>query len=187
MYEEIWNRISNNCLKGNSVPEALKALWKEKLQGNAFLESWQFGGARLIDEYPEDIFFGYTAEFIGSQKDGDAWSQMFEEIGFFAMEEEGGLIGLWFYSNEIDSISAPVIQLDNEGQLEVLSRNIRDYPAMKAWWCTEEDDLKAAYEKVSEWSEKYNLGELITLEVLEEELTGFPNPNERFNAYYESS
>ena len=87
MYEEIWNRISNNCLKGNSVPEALKALWKEKLQGNAFLESWQFGGARLIDEYPEDIFFGYTAEFIGSQKDGDAWSRMFDRPCVIKTEE----------------------------------------------------------------------------------------------------
>jgi len=185
--EEIWKNISHNCLKNKLVPEPLKALWKEKLSGSIFLEEWPFGMATLIESYPEDIFHGYSAEFIGSKKDGEAWKRMFEEIGFFAMEDDGGLIGLWFYSESIDSNTAPVIQLDNEGQLEVISKNIRDYPAAKAWWDAEGDDFLKAYDVVKAWSIKHNLGNLIEASKLGEEMNFYPDPNERFEEYYEAS
>lgn len=184
--EKQWRDISRNCLKNHSVPLPLQALWREKQSGTNFLSDWHFGDAKLIDFYPDDIFHGYTAEFIGSQRDSDAWRKMFDEIGIFAIERDGGLIGLWFHSKYVDSESAPVVQIDSEGQLMILSRNITDYPAAKAWWNTEGRDFDDAYQLVVEWSIKYKLTDLIEVDELDAKISGFPDPEKRFQEYYDA-
>jgi len=184
--EQQWRDISTNCLKNKPVPLPLKALWKDKLFGDNFIGNWPFGEAELIDAYPADIFHGYTAEFIGSQRDGDAWEKLFDEIGIFAIESDGGLIGLWFHSKDIDSDSAPVIQIDNEGQLMVLSKNITDYPAAKAWWNLEGEEFDAAYQIVVNWTIRHELAAVIEPNKLDTEVSGFPNPENRFQDYYDA-
>lgn len=190
-FDPIWENISKNCFKNHSIPVELKAIWEEKSKGYSLFKEYPFSHLTFFDTYPEDLFNGYKAEFIGSKDDPEdialekSYSKIFDEIGFFATDEMGCLYGLWFYKKETTSLNAPVIIIDHEGQLYLISQNIHHFlPSFLLNEGVEENKISSIFKLINKLYKKYDINQINTLDEIDFDPGLFPDPDKKFDAYF---
>ncbi len=152
--QDVLNRVSENCLRGQQVPDDLKRIWNAKLNGNA--ELLDDVECDLIHEVGEDLLEGYTGEDVDAPSQR-AYERMFEHVCFFAVGRDGVLLGYWIGPNLNDIEVAPVVELDNEGQFQFVGSSFADY----ILGCSEDN-----FEEMSKWLS--SLGIPVTLNSMDE-------------------
>jgi hypothetical protein len=141
MGESELKSVSEECLRGRPVPEALRHLWEAELADDSFV------GADLeLLESQKLIELGYGEE--DATLPGDvgasvrAHRQMFESLGFFAADADGGFLA--YHLEFGDPENPPVVELNGEGQyrwlgaclgqaLLALARESDNEDAARAW------------------------------------------------------
>lgn len=119
---EPWEELE--AYLGEPPPDELRALWKAQLSGDPFFTRSTFGEVRFVTKMPRG------AKHYLLSTDGDAWEQMFADIVWIAQEADGALIG--YYRPGASSLAtAPIVYLDNEGQLEISARSLLDHFAAR--------------------------------------------------------
>ena len=172
--ESVMEEVSKNCLRGQSVPEALRALWAAQLRGKSLIGEPEYGGVELVSDYDEEFFEGYDAGTCGSESVARAYRRMFEQIAFIGREAEEGLIGYWFHGEGVTSADAPIVVLDNEGQFRCTSPSIQDHFVQAAW-----PDDHGAVAAIRAWFERQGVATLGSPEAVWAAVEGLPDPNER--------
>jgi hypothetical protein len=133
--------VSRDCLRGRPVPKSLAKLWELELADDSF------AGADLeLLESLSILDLGYGEE--DATLPGDvganvkAHRKMFEALGFFAADADGGFLAIHLELGDPDE--PPVVHLDSEGQyrwlgaslgeaLVALAEESEDDEAAQAW------------------------------------------------------
>lgn len=137
--QDVLSQVSENCLRGEPVPDDLKRIWDAKLNGNAdVLDDVE---CELLHETSDDLLDDFTGEDVEAPVQR-AYERMFEHILFFAAGSDGALIGYWIGPHLNDISIAPVIQLDTEGQFQFVGANFAEY----LLGCSED-----SFEQTNEW------------------------------------
>ncbi len=106
---------------------------------------------------------------------------MFDQIAFVAQVEDGALIGYWLGEENRSIAESPIIELDNEGQFYLHSRNLADYLLVLS-----DSDTEEEFSEIKIWLQ--GLGIPITAnnhEEIWEKLGTFDDPGEQFRRYHE--
>lgn len=148
MRDDDKQRLSRECLLGRSVPPSLEILWDGAHAGDGVLDRCQI--VRLLtDRTPLDD--GYGDAIAGESGDiaanVKAHRTIFEQLGFFAALEDGGLLAYWLKS---PAREPPVVELDTEGQYRWLGNDA----AEALWWLAKENEED---ETVESWLTAHGL------------------------------
>jgi hypothetical protein len=131
----VLDRVSANCLRGESPPDDLRRLWKANRT-----KPWDdIVPFELVQELDDSFFAGYR------EKDGvppaavAAFNKMFGHIAFIGRREDGELVGYWLGPENRRPSESPIVELDTEGQFSLLGRNLAEYLLARAF---SDDDYK---------------------------------------------
>jgi len=80
--------VSENCLQGQPVPDALRVLWEAKVKGpkNQIHFPLHYTNFRLVSKCDKAFFEGYDLDTPNCR----GHRRMFEEIAFFGRDSDGG-------------------------------------------------------------------------------------------------
>jgi hypothetical protein len=180
--EKILREISKNCLKGQEVPVFLEELWKDKLEGYCFAEKREYGELILVSKYSEGFFEGYDKEFIGDERIAKTYVKMFEEIAFIGTQSDNSMVGYWLFKPGISLLDAPIISLDDEGIFHLESDSLENYFVIKALLQTREN--AHFVDKLQAYLLKHNLPQAKDIAEIQLALKTFPDPEKRFEEYF---
>jgi hypothetical protein len=172
MIDEVLKKVSENCLRGQPVPAALRVLWEAQLADRSPIGEDEYGEVELVSEYDDEFFEGYDAEFCGSAAVARAYERMFRQIAFVGREAEGGLIGYWLRSERSSIEEAPVVLLDSEGQFHCTAATLQDHFVQSAG-----EDAEAVA-SIRRWFRRRGLETKSSPESVWEAIKGLPDPNE---------
>jgi len=170
MIEEVLKRVSENCLRGQPVPAALRVLWEAQLAGHSPIGSPEYGEVELVSEYDDEFFEGYDAEFCGSAAVARGYERMFRQIAFIGREADGGLIGYWLRREGGTIEEAPIVDLDNEGQFHCTATTLQDHFVQSAI------DPEAVA-SIRRWFQSRGIETSRSPEAVWEAVGGLPDPN----------
>lgn len=166
---EVLQRVSLNCLRGEAVPADLSRLWEVQFAGNDIVPV----GAEitLVDVLDPDFFEGYRAEDGVPQSSVRSYQRMFKHILFFAKRGDGELLGYWLGEQHRALRAAPIVELDNEGQFHLIGRTLAEALIMLA--NDDEVDITVG------WIEENELGVAArTRAEIWDKLEGIEDPND---------
>jgi hypothetical protein len=115
--------VSRNCLHGLPPPDDLRRLWQVN-DDHLWLDYVPF---RLVDKLADDFFTGYRETDGVSPQVVIAYQKMFEHIAFVGKREDGELVGYWLGPENRSPSDSPIVELDTEGQFDLLGRNLAEY------------------------------------------------------------
>ena len=170
MIDEVLKKVSENCLRGQPVPAALRVLWEAQLAGHSPIDSLEYGEVELVTEYDDEFFEGYDVEFCGSAAVARAYERMFRQIAFIGRESEGGLIGYWLRREGGSIEEAPIVALDNEGQFHCTAATLQDHFVQSA------NDAEAVA-SIRRWFQDRGIETRRSPEAVWEAVGGLPDPN----------
>jgi hypothetical protein len=170
--DEVLKKVSENCLRGQSVPAALRVLWEAQLSGHSPISAVQYGEVELVSEYDDEFFEGYDAEFCGSAAVARAYERMFRQIAFIGREAEEGLIGYWLRGEGGSIEEAPIVVLDNEGQFHCTATTLQDHFVQFAG----EDPETVT--SIHRWFKSQGIETRRSPEAVWDAVGGLPDPNE---------
>lgn len=137
--QDVLNQVSENCLRGEQVPDDLRRIWDAKIGGNAeVLDDLE---CELLHEVGDELLEAYTGEDVEGPTQR-AYEHMFQHISFFAVARDGALLGYWIGPHLNDITEAPVVQLDSEGQFQFVGANFAEYIAGAS---------EGSFDKASQW------------------------------------
>jgi hypothetical protein len=163
--DEVLKKVSENCLRGQPIPAALRVLWEAQLAGHSPIVAVEYGEVELVSEYDDEFFAGYDAEFCGSAAVARAYERMFRQIVF--------LIGYWLRGEWGSIEAAPIVILDNEGQFRCTATTLQDHFVQSAG-----EDLEAVV-SIRRWFQRRGIETRSSPESVWEAIEGLPDPNER--------
>jgi hypothetical protein len=132
--------VSEECLRGRPVPQALRHLWEAELSDDSYV------GADLeLLESRKLLELGFGEE--DAHLPGDvganvqAHRRMFESLGFFAADADGGFLA--YHLEFGDPENPPVVELNSEGQYRWLGACLGEALLALAGETGNEDKAKA--------------------------------------------
>jgi hypothetical protein len=175
--DEVLKKVSENCLRGQPVPAALRVLWEAQLSGHSPISEVEYGEVELVSEYDARYFEGYDAEFCGNAAVARAFERMFRQIAFIGREADGGLIGYWL-KDEGDSVEeAPIVLLDNEGQFHCTATTLQDH------FVQAPADDPEAVASIRRWFRRQGIETMMSPEAVWKAIEGLPDPNKLARRY----
>lgn len=171
MIDEVLKKVSENCLRGQPVPAALRVLWEAQLAGHSPIGAVEHGEVELVSGYDDEFFEGYDAEFCGSAAVARAYERMFRQIAFIGREADGGLIGYWLRGERGSIEEAPIVILDSEGQFQCTAATLQDHFVQSAG----EDPEAVA--SIRRWFQRRGIETKSSREAVWEAIEGLPDPN----------
>lgn len=172
MIDEVLRKVSENCLRGQPVPAALRVLWEAQLAGHSPIGAVEYGEVELVSEYDDEFFEGYDAEFCGSAAVARAYARIFRQIAFVGREADGGLLGYWLRDERGSIEEAPIVILDNEGQFHCTAATLQDHFVQSAG-----EDAEAVA-SIRRCFRRQGIETKSSPESVWEAIEGLPDPNE---------
>jgi hypothetical protein len=177
--EEVLKKVSENCLRGQPIPTALKVLWEAQQAGRSPIGAIEYGEVELVSEYDDEFFEGYDAEFCGSDAVARAYERMFRQIAFIGRSGEGDLLGYWLQGEGGSVEAAPIVVLDNEGQFHCTASTLQDHFVQSAG-----EDVESVA-SIRRWFKRKGIETKRSPEEVWESVEGLPDPNELSWRYQE--
>jgi hypothetical protein len=138
------DRVSANCLRGEPPPDDLRRLWKANRT-----KPWDdIVPFELVEELDDSFFAGYR------EKDGvppeavAVFNKMFGHIAFIGRREDGELVGYWLGPENRHPSKSPIVELDTEGQFELVGRNLAEYLLARTFSDVHYDQLRSVLANV---------------------------------------
>ena len=178
MIDEVMKKVSENCLRGQPVPAALRELWEAQLTGRSPVSGTIFGEVEFVSGYDDEFFEGYDAEFCGSTV-ARAYERMFRQIAFIGREADGGLIGFWLPGEASSIEEAPIIVLDNEGQFRFTAATLQDHFVQSA------GEDREAIASIRRWFNGQGIETRSSVKEVWEAVSGLHDPNKLSWRYQE--
>jgi len=116
-------KVSRNCLRGQPPPDDLRRLWNAN-----DTQPWNdIVPFALVENLENDFFIGYRENDGVATEVVTAYRKMFEHIAFVGKREDGELVGYWLGPENRAASDSPIVELDTEGQFQLLGRNLAEY------------------------------------------------------------
>jgi len=171
------DRVSGNCLRSQSAPADLRRLWQAQLGSDT--EVLDAAALVLVDTLAPDFFEGYRAQDGLDPEYVSGYLRMFEQIAFIGQDGGGALPGYWLGEGRCPVETAPIVELDNEGQFSLLGTDLSEALLLRA-------GNRMGFSKTRAWLEARGL--VIGANSQEDiwhKLEAFPDPNAQADRYFD--
>ena len=123
--QDVLDEVSQNCLRGQKVPDDLAALWAAQLADDVdLLDAYEL---TLLDAIDEDLFDGFNESDGVEAAAAIAFRRMADQVCWVADVFDGSLLGYWVGENNRAIAESPIVLCDPDGQFELGGRTLSEF------------------------------------------------------------